>query len=235
MMRLEGLIPKKISDELQEDWLKCDEILEPEITPEAKKDAIDNVFIEMSLPIERRSPFWQLSTEKFLWLMGLNLDDLPDFFHGNTYHVLKNYYVQIRNGKPHNLCEFCYISESKFYKPYSNNVWQELGITYTKTRTHDVVRNGQVLVEDVLWNAENWCNRCITQPLFRVLDSKEDCMWETPFHNRKRTYRCYESDYSTDDDSDADDYVEMKFIKGNTVPDEEYKRIKLMRDYLQMN
>lgn len=237
MMKLEKLVPKKVSDELQEEWLRCDEIMKPKKTPETKKDAIDDILIEMSLPAERRNPYWQLSTEKFLWLMGLNVKKpkkLPDFFHGNSFHVLKNYYVQMRGGQKHNLCEFCYVCESKFYKPYSNNLWQDLGVSYTEARTHDVIRNGVTLITEVIWHPDNWCSRCITQPLFRVLD-KEECMWETIFHTRKRTSNVYEDGYSTNNDSDADDYVEMKFIKGNTVPEPEYKRIKLMRDYLEMN
>lgn len=237
MMRLGERVPATVNRELQEEWLRCDEILEPEKTPETKKDAIDDVLIEMSLPEDRRNPYWQLSNEKFLWLMGLDTkekDKLPDFFHGNAFHVIKNYYIQVRNGQRHNLCEFCYVCESKFYKPYSSNLWEDLGVSYSEAKTHDVIRDGVTLIEEIIWQAENWCSRCITQPLFRVLD-KDECMWETLFHNRMRTKRVYEDGYSTNDDSDADDYVEMKFIKGNTVPESEYKRIKLMRDYLQMN
>ena len=116
----------------------------------------------------------------------------------------------------------------KVLKPYSENLWKERGVIFTETKDHCIV-DGDELLPEFLWDARNWCERCISTPLFNIFD-EEDCRMFFNLHNRKRTFHFYDSDYSSDDDSDIE-YCYVKQVKGNSVDNVLYQYLKKNKDF----
>ncbi|QNL09583.1 hypothetical protein [Clinch densovirus 1] len=213
-------LPKIIQRELLTDWLKCDEQLP------SSEDEIDTILQFFS----NRIVNWEhLSTEEFLHIMQ-HPDEVPDFaFEKNHCHL--RFWTMTRPWDTtwkKRLCYACFVSESKFYKPYSANVWQEMGVIFNETKDHCIV-DGDKLLSEFLWESRNWCERCICVPLFTIFD-EDDCRMFFNMHMRKRTFNYYDSDYSSDDDSDID-YCYVKTIKGNFVDNTLYQFLKRNKDF----
>lgn len=221
-------VPQTVLNQLNSSWVACKEINEKHVERNTK---LDDLMCSMMLPEHLRPRDWHFNTEKFLLMMNIDLKKLPDYFHGDDYHIILEYYIQVKNGLQHRLCDVCFSVESKFYKPYSNNLWKDLNITYYHARDHWYVNDGQKVVEDYIWDPNNWCSRCTIEPLFFVFDDKEDCYWETDFHCQRKRYNSEHHFIDTYNDG----YVEMKLLKGHEVPDDVYRSALAMEGYLKMN
>lgn len=210
-------LPKLISDELLRSWLQCTEAME---TSDSDMSEILQFFANNTIDWEN------LSLDDFLMLMQHPEDEVPEFaFEKN--HCLKSYYLMVRlwSNIDKKICETCFIRESKFYKPYSDNLWRDKRITFKKISDHTVVK-GEDLLSEYIWDPDNWCELCICNPLFKIFD-ESDCKIFFNFHTRKRTHNCYDSNYSTDDDSDDEDFFVIKNVKGNVMDDTMYNYLKI--------
>lgn len=213
-------LPKTIQLELLSDWLKCNEQLP---SSDEELDRILEFFATRTIRWER------LSTEEFLYIMQ-HPEEVPDFaFEKNHCHL--KFWTMTRPWDSEwkkRLCEPCFVSESKFYKPYSENLWKERGVIFTETRDHCII-DGDDLLSEFLWDARNWCERCISTPLFNIFD-EDDCRMLFDMHTRKRTFNYYDSEYSSDDDSDVE-YYYVKKVKGYSVDNVLYQFLKKNKDF----
>ena len=213
-------LPRSIQNELLTDWLQCDEQMP------SSDEEISHI---LAFFTHRYINWERLSTEEFLYIMQ-HPEDVPDFaFEKNHCHL--KFWTMTRPWDTtwkKRLCEPCFVSESKFYKPWSANMWKERDVMFMKTTDHCIV-DGHKLLPDFLWDPRNWCERCISTPLFTIYD-EYDCRLFFDMHTRKRTFNYYDSEYSSDDDSDVE-YCSVKTVKGNSVDNTLYQFLKKNKDF----
>lgn len=153
-----------------------------------------------------------LSVEEFVAIM--NLEEIPTFVHEGQNHIVFDYFVHMQlfhsPSVRLNYCAACYVSVAKPYKFYSQNKWQDMGWMFFRLKDHWFVYDDKVC-EDVLWQPQFWCSRCVTTPLFKIYDY-EDCRSEHGYHLR----------WDPNDDSDSEDGMEYfcyDNIVGNSISD----------------
>lgn len=210
-------LPKVIQEELLVDWLQCGETFP--LSDSDEEDVKETIENERPFHPERIYP---VSVNCFIALMS-HPWEVPEFVddwaHVHFKYVVKqNYTTNTKN----RMCTRCFQTDSLVFKPYSENIWQEKNIMYYLHTDHTVVDSEYVL-EEVIWDSNNWCDYCITEPLFFIID-KETCRVDYGLHTRKRSN--FWNDYSTDDDSDID-YCSVKRIKGNKIDDCMFKFLDL--------
>ena len=218
-------LPKKIRDELLTDWFQCREIF-----PMSSDDED-----EVKETIASAHPFHPdrpdaLSTKCFFALMS-HPYEIPDFSDEEN-HVHFHYVIRRRTVKKdfsdenviqeNKMCTRCFYADSQFSKPYSENLWKQNRVLYFENTDHAVVKAENIL-EDVIWDPNNWCDFCVTEPLFFMMD-KVECRTQYGLHTRKRSSTFWD-DYSTDDDSDTD-YTCVKQVKGNSIDNTMFKFLK---------
>lgn len=211
-------LPKTIQQELLTDWLHCDEVF-PELSDDEEDKVKEVIANENPFHPDRSLP---LSTDCFVSLM-MHPFEIPDFV-DEMAHVHFKYVVKtnVLNKAKQRLCMRCFGIESQMIKPYSENLWKQQNVTYYEHVDHNVISADEIF-SDVIWDTDNWCDRCITEPLFFIVD-KDTCRSDYGLHTRKRP--TFWNDYSTDDDSD-NDYCHIKRIKGNEIPDAMFKFVQL--------
>lgn len=210
-------LPKTIQNELLVDWLQCGETFPLSDSEEDKVKQL--VRYEEPFDPNRTLP---VSPSCFIALMEYPWE-VPEFTdewaHVHFKYVVKtNYNTNARN----RMCTTCFHEKSLCFKPYSENLWKQNNETYYLHTDHNVVE-GEYVLEEVVWDSNNWCDFCITEPLFFIVD-KDTCKSDYGLHTRKRPN--FWNDYSTDDDSDID-YCNIKRIKGNEIDDCMFKSLHL--------
>ena len=210
-------LPQTIQNELLTDWFQCGEIF-PLSSDE--EDTLKEI-------IARNDPFHPdrphaLPTECFIALMS-HPEEVPSIAyeenHVHFHYIVRRNIVKKTNSR---MCTRCFYAESNFVKPYSENLWKKWGVLYFEHTDHSIIL-GENLLDEVIWDPDNWCDFCITEPLFFIVD-KEECRAQYGLHTRKRSSRFWD-DYSTDDDSDTD-YCCVKQVKGNSIDDSMFNFLK---------
>lgn len=204
-------LPRILQRELLRDWIVGEKI--PDFGQNYSK--------------ERWMPNWNSirpwTAQKFISVQSLDHNDLPPFsYEWNC--IIWDYYKQSRPDefRRDRLCHFCYGIVSKFYKQYAGNVWKENKWRFYHVTDHSKVSE-EDLLSDVVWNPDNWCERCYIEPLFDILHI-DDCRDEYHYHCKRVRRRL---DFSSDESS-CDEYCqeEEKRIRGSFVDECFYKLIK---------
>ena len=204
------VLPKRIQRELLLDWMRCDETI-----PESD-EYITKTLEAMENGWEYLKP---ISTETFLHLMRLP-NEVPPFAYERN-HVIWDYYEWHQGLHLEKLCNCCMVFESKFFEQYSANFWLENNWQFKRIQDHDVY-SGEILLENLIWNRDNWCSRCITEPLWENILDDEDCLYQYNYHLRKK--RQYD-DSSSEDESDID-YRRVSNVVGNRMSPSMYSVYK---------
>lgn len=182
------VLPRTLQDELLWSWLRCDE---------SQPLSDDELAAYMDI-LEESDEVWNrnFSPEEFVRLMRLPVGICPPFAH-NVSHVIYEYIKWVKPESKCYLCYSCYLSIAQPFLQYSKNLWELNGWEFYKMKTHEVVKGDDVL-EEVIWNEENWCSRCITFSLIKAIVNYEDCLYEYDFHLKKRRYYDSSADEETD-------------------------------------
>lgn len=203
------VLPTQIQHELLVSWLKCDETI-----PESDED-IERILRRCAGGWESLKP---VTPTIFLYLMRLP-DGVPPFAYERN-HVIWDYY-RWKDGETEKLiCEGCLAKKGQFFKPYSANMWLERGWVFTRVKDHDVY-DREDLLSKVIWDANNWCNECIYEPLWIHILDDIDCLDEFDYHLKRR--RRWSS--SSSEDSDID-YRKESIVLGNRMCSNMYKILK---------
>lgn len=200
-----NVLPIRIQRDLLSEWLQCEE-------------PMDNIAAQMEDATWRE--LQPITPQTFVWLMS-HPQEYPAFaFEKN--HIVFNYYIKLNYQMKHDrdgvrLCSDCFSRTSKYYQPYSANLWLRKNEVYKKVTGHTVV-HGDDLLEHVIWEGKNWCDECTCAPLFNVLSTWE-CEEEYDYHVYKKRAWAYDSD-------DSDDEPPAKYniypLVGNRLSEQEF-------------
>lgn len=205
-------LPQIIQQDLLTDWLKCDEVF-PEVSDDEEELLMSRIKNENPFDPERPEP---LSTECFVALMMHPLV-IPDFVPDEYSHVHFKYFVKTNTitFAKKRLCMRCFQLDSQIYQPHSSNSWKQKNVRYCQHTDHNIVEDISIFI-DVIWDTNNWCDNCITEPLFFIVD-EDTCRSDYGLHTRKRSR--FSNNYDTDDDSD-NDYCHVRQMRGNITANE---------------
>lgn len=209
---LTNVLPVSLQRELLLLWLRCEESI-----PTDDED-LNKIF-------ERIPSNWcdsrPVCAQTFVDLMSLSDDEVPHFC-DELNHVVYDYIVQCFYGSTieKSLCEICYIKLGKPYLPYSANYWFDQGWYFKRIKAHEVVHAENILM-NVIWNADNWCKECVTEPLFDIKD-EWNCEMDTDFHRKTRRI-------SDSDDEDSIIFSYTNPIVGNKIDDVMYNFVSSSR------
>lgn len=196
------VLPTQIQHELLISWLQCDETI-----PESDED-IEKMVSSMEHGWEKMKP---IGPTMFLYLMRLP-NEIPPFANERN-HVIWDYYIWKEGNKESKICNCCIGKKGQFYKPYSANMWLEKGWTFTHIEDHSMY-DSEELLENLIWDSDNWCSNCITEPLWTHILDDDDCMEEYDYHLKRR--RTWSS--SSSDDSDINYRRESNVIGNRMSP-----------------
>ena len=214
-----NVLPKLIQKDLLEEWLNhADVVFSPE---DAYADHLGamNSWDDL-LPI---------CPQTFVWLMLLP-QEVPSFAYEEN-HIIFDYYkrTNYQCTFEERLCSVCFSTSSKYYYPYSANLWLEQNNLY-KHYTQHLIVNGDDLLEDVIWENKAWCDMCSTTPLFTLLN-EDDCHSEHDYHYWKRS-RPY--DYNSDDSlGTIPSQCSETIIAGNRMSPVSFKMQQEIRKFLE--
>lgn len=195
------VLPTTLQHELLLAWLRCDETI-----PESNNE-LEKILKTMEDGWESMKP---ITSTMFLYLMRLP-DEVPPFA-ADKNHVIWNYYEWHRGAHMTKLCSSCMGIKSKFYKPYSANLWLDNNWQFKRVEDHSVY-DGEELLDKLIWNEDNWCSNCITEPLWEHILDSNDCFLDYNYHLRKK--RPWE-DSSSDEESDIE-YRRVTNVVGNRM------------------
>lgn len=205
------VLPESIQRDLLVEGLLCNEDL-----PISDTDDNCETCLSMSTLWSGTTPF---TSETFVHLFTLP-DEIPPFAYEKN-HILFNYIIeQKRSGinqivRRKRLCKPCFLIVSEASKCYSMNLWLERNVSYLRISRHTVA-DGEDLLKDIIWDLNNWCERCTIEPLFKIIDDDE-CFRYHNYHLKRRTSW---SDSSTDDDVPT---VKKRLLVGNRMCPDLYK------------
>lgn len=194
------VLPTQIQHELLISWLQCDETI-----PESDED-LERIVKAMEDGWESMKP---IGPTMFLYLMRLP-DEVPPFAHERN-HIIWDYYLWNQGEKESKICGCCLGKKGQFYKPYSANMWLDNGWSFKRIEDHSMIDGGELL-ENLVWDADNWCSECITEPLWIHILDDDDCLDEYDYHLKRR--RRWSS--SSSEDSDID-YRRVTNVVGNRM------------------
>lgn len=194
------ILPKTLQQDMLISWLQCDESI-----PEDEED-IYRITRAMDDGWESMKP---INSTMFLYLMRLP-DAVPPFAYESN-HIIWDYFVWIEGVTEKKICEFCMTTKGQPYRPYSANLWLENGWTFKRIQDHSVLCGDEIL-DCLIWDKENWCNECITQPLWVHILDDDECLDEFQYHLKRR--RRWSS--SSSEDSDIE-YKRETNIVGNRM------------------
>lgn len=203
------VLPTSIQHELLLTWLRCDETI-----PESDED-LKRIVKSMENGWESMKP---IGPTMFLSLMRLP-DEVPVFANERN-HIIWDYYIWTKDGRERKICHCCFGSKGQFYKGYSANLWLENNWTFKRIEDHSII-DGDRLLEDLIWDEDNWCNECITEPLWEHILDDDDCLEDYDYHLKRR--RRWSS--SSSEDSDID-YRRVTNVVGNRMNATMYKWCK---------
>lgn len=194
------VLPKQIQHELLLAWLRCDETI-----PESDED-LEKIVKAMEDGWESIKPF---TPKMFLYLMRLP-DEVPPFAYERN-HIIWDYYEWHKGNHVEKLCSPCMSIKSRFYKPYSANLWLDNNWQFKRIQDHDVYA-GEELLEKLIWDEHNWCSNCIIEPLWVHILDDDDCLFEYDYHLKRRRW----DDSSSDEESDIE-YRRVTNVVGNRM------------------
>lgn len=168
------VLPMQIQHELLLSWLHCEETI-----PESDED-IKGILREMEEGWESLKP---ITPTKFLYLMRLP-QGIPPFAHEKN-HVIWDYYIWTEGMRERKICEFCFAKKGQFFKPYSANMWFERRWLFAHIEDHDIY-NGDEILDNLIWDSDNWCNECIYEPLWLHILDDDTCLEEYDYHLKRR-------------------------------------------------
>lgn len=205
-------LPQTIQTDLLKDWLYCDEILP--LSDDEKTQIMELVELQSPYHITRTRP---ISVECFIALMNHPFE-VP-YFCDIVCHIHFEYYIQthMNTRKQSRLCKQCFFTISDYYKPYSANLWKQQGVYYTLYKNHTVIDADNIL-QEIVWEPNNWCDHCIIEPLCYVMDYSE-CRRKYYEESKYYSSIAWESDSSDSDDNDPDRCI-VQTIQGFKVSDE---------------
>lgn len=180
-----NILPKKIQKELLEEWLGCEESMDS-VTP-----LLEDASWRDLQPI---------TPQTFVWLMSHPLE-IPGFAFENN-HIVLDFYIRVTfdnkyDNDGYRLCSDCFPRLSKYYQPYSANVWLKNNWVFKNIKTHFVIK-GDDLLENVIWDSKYWCDECTCAPLFNILDYWQcEDIYDYHVHGKRRWL--YDSDDSEDE------------------------------------
>lgn len=187
-------LPRTIKQDLLDDWLNGNVV-----DIECKRSRITASEWSSLLP---------MSTETFIDLMCH--EEMVPSFASEENHIIYDYFFWENREGGKRLCNYCYAKRSKFFKSYSNNYWGVMGWKFSRVEIHEVIE-GATILEDLIWNPSSWCEECISEPLFDIID-EYDCKGNYNYHSK---YKCYDS---SDDDDRENSYAYNKTrIVGNKI------------------
>lgn len=194
------ILPTSLQHELLLAWLRCDESM-----PESDED-LERITAAMEDGWESMKP---IGPKMFLYLMRLP-DAVPPFAQERN-HIIWNFYEWNDNGNIKKICGCCLCAKGQFYKPYSANMWLDNGWSFKHIQDHSML-DGDQLLENLIWDEDNWCSSCITEPLWEHILDDDDCLDEYDYHLKRR--RRWSS--SSSEDSDID-YRRVDNVVGNRM------------------
>lgn len=194
------VLPKRLQQDMLISWLQCDESI-----PESDDD-LERITRAMEDGWESMKPIWPAM---FLNLMRLP-NGVPPFAYERN-HIIWDYYVWMEQNREKKICECCMSSKGQSYKPYSANVWLENGWSFKRVQDHSILC-GDEIMDCLIWDRENWCSECITEPLWIHILDDEECLDEFQYHLKRR--RRWSS--SSSEDSDIE-YKRETNIVGNRM------------------
>lgn len=180
------VLPTQIQHELLVSWLRCEETI-----PDSDDD-LERIIKSMEDGWESMKP---ISPSMFLSLMRLP-DEVPPFAHERN-HVIWNFYIWKKGEVESKICYCCIGAKGQFYKPWSANMWLENGWTFKHVQDHSMI-DGDKLLEQLIWDEDNWCSECISEPLWEHILDDDDCLDEYDYHLKRR--RRWSSSSSEDSD-----------------------------------
>jgi hypothetical protein len=202
------VLPKTIQRELLLDWLRCDEKISE------SDDDVERIVARMERGWEALKPFGPTT---FVYLMRLP-DEVPPFAHERN-HIIWDFYLWYEQGREKKICEPCYSGKSRFYRPGSANEWLEKGWVFKRVENHSMI-DGDRLLENLIWDEDNWCSLCIVEPLWIHILDDDDCLFDYEYHlKRRRTWS-----HSSSEDSDID-YCKHTVMQGIRLNPTLYKFI----------
>lgn len=174
--KLKGILPKIIYDELNLEWLTCDEVLELsddendrvyEILSNSELFNLDNMWEDPSHLVKRC----------VVALTPTKYEEYPEFSYINSRkynHIYVEYYMEIRpHVKTLSLCEWCFSCVSNYWLDFSADLWQRDNVRYSIAR-ENICMFGDEVFSRVLKDKDYWCDRCKICPLFKI-DSESSC------------------------------------------------------------
>lgn len=180
------VLPTQIQHELLISWLRCDETI-----PDSDED-LERIVKSMEDGWESMKP---IGPSMFLNLMRLP-DKVPPFAYERN-HIIWDFYIWRQGTVESKICSYCFGAKGKFYKPWSANMWLEKGWTFTRVQDHSMI-SGDMLLENLIWDEDNWCSQCIIEPLWDHILDDEDCLYDYDYHLKRR--RRWSSSSSEDSD-----------------------------------
>lgn len=201
-------LPKILQKDLLEEWLRCDEVCPELMMPDPALMLCCSSWEEL-LPI---------CPQTFVYLM-CHPPEVPSFVFEKN-HIIYDYYTKSDYECTYKsrLCSNCFPLVSRYYYPYSANLWLRDNIIYKHCKSHSVI-NGDEVLEKVIWENNSWCDNCSITPLFKLLDDN-DCYSEYDFHHSSKRR------WDSDSDDSCDNYNcsrSENIIKGNRSSDEYFK------------
>ena len=196
------VLPRIIQTDLLREWLNGDYVIQ---------DTQSN-----RISVSEWSSLMPMNVQTFVDLMSLPYE-LPSFAVEDN-NIIFEYFEWKEGSKITKLCPYCYGIKSKFYRNYSENYWKYMNWRFYKIEEHLQVHINDIL-EELIWDLTNWCELCVMEPLFDIIDGFQ-CNMDFAYHCKRRNL--YDSDSDTSDDS-YDKRVSR--ITGNSICDFLFKDI----------
>lgn len=204
-------LPTSIQHDLLLAWLRCDETI-----PESEEE-LEKIVAAMEDGWESMKP---INPRMFLFLMRLP-NEVPPFAMERN-HVIWDYYEWHKGSKMEKICADCMGAKSGFYKPYSANLWLDNNWQFRRIEDHDMY-DGSELLDKLIWDEDNWCSNCITEPLWVHILDDDDCLDDYDYHLRKRR----RWDESSSEEEDDINYRRVTNVIGNRMCPSMYSIYKI--------
>lgn len=139
-----------------------------------------------------------LPADIYAFLMQLPNNFVSFFLEDPTHFVSRRFIKTPPDAPEYCLCEPCFNRDADYDRA-----------VYTVEKTHSIWKLNDAF--SYIKDPWNWCANCVTTPLFKIL-SEEMCRNENNLHKRRRSSQMFWrfENYSTDDDSDSDEFISFR-------------------------
>jgi hypothetical protein len=127
-------------------------------------------------------------------------------------HIIQESYVWNLSNRTFRVCEMCFINTTRLTKNLALSRWGESNgdWQFYHERKHTRL-NSNLIFEKIVQKKEHYCDLCLVEPLFFILDRVE-CMSQYEYHERCRTkvFESYDDSDCSSDSSDSEyEYTEV--------------------------